>query len=395
MMLTDVLKQTGNELMNKYEVGDYFLASPNQTLKGSGVFARVEWSIGDTKYPTLAESVQSAISEAKEAGHTHPIVIGAVPFDKKNPAQLVVPEEVEIAGPIEHHEVKEHNNLQASYTLEPVPIPEDYERGINDGLDRIKKGDMEKLVLSRSLRMTSDQPIQVESILFNLAHHNPSGYTFALDLPKENDRPRTLIGASPELLVSKSGFMVMANPLAGSRPRSNDPAEDQRRADELIQSAKDLHEHAVVVRAVKESLDPLCEMIHVPDKPSLIKTETMWHLSTEVKGIVRDEKTSSLELATALHPTPAVCGHPTEAAHEAIRYIEPFDRQYFTGMVGWCNERGDGEWIVTIRCAEATDHSMQLFAGAGVVAGSKAEEELAETGAKMQTMLRAMGIHDN
>ncbi|UOQ84821.1 isochorismate synthase DhbC [Gracilibacillus salinarum] len=395
MLLTDVLKQTGNELMKQYEVGDYFLASPNQTLKGSGVFAAVDWTPGQAKYPTLAESVQATISEAKEAGHAHPIVIGAVPFDKKNAAHLVVPKEVDIAGPIESGEAQDHNDFHASYTLEPVPKPEDYERGVNDGLDRIQKGDIEKLVLSRSLRMTSDQPIQVESILSNLAHHNTSGYTFALDLPKENDRSRTLIGASPELLVSKSGFMVMANPLAGSRPRSSDPVEDQRRADELIQSAKDLHEHAVVVRAVKESLDPLCELIHVPEEPSLIKTETMWHLSTEVKGIVRDEKTSSLALATALHPTPAVCGHPTEAAHEAIRDIEPFDRQYFTGMVGWCNERGDGEWIVTIRCAEATEHSMQLFAGAGVVAGSKAEEELAETGAKMQTMLRAMGIQDN
>ena len=105
-----------------------------------------------------------------------------------------------------------------------------------------------------------------------------------------------------------------------------------------------------------------------------------------------DPQVSSLELAVALHPTPAVCGAPTEKARQAIAEIEPFDRSFFTGMVGWCDADGDGEWVVTIRCAEVKEHTLQLFAGAGVVGASKPEEELAETGAKFQTMLRGMGI---
>ncbi|MED2933316.1 chorismate-binding protein, partial [Bacillus wiedmannii] len=158
---------------------------------------------------------------------------------------------------------------------------------------------------------------------------------------------------------------------------------------------KDLHEHAVVVEAVAAALRPYCHTLHVPEKPSVIHSEAMWHLSTEVKGELKDPNTTSLELAIALHPTPAVCGTPMEEAREAIQKIEPFDREFFTGMLGWSDLNGDGEWIVTIRCAEVQENTLRLYAGAGVVAESKPEDELAETSAKFQTMLKALGLRDN
>ncbi|QST01041.1 isochorismate synthase DhbC [Pontibacillus sp. ALD_SL1] len=395
MSVTKRSEQTGKHLLEHYQVGDYFLASPGQTLKGSGVFTTVDWEVGEFKSLSLAEQVQTTLRRAREGGHSHPVVIGAIPFDPKAKPHLVVPKEVQMKEKIDWTDVGEEEQPPVAYHIHPVPNPETYMTGVQNGLDRIAKGELDKIVLSRSLHITSEQPIQVKPILTNLAKHNSKGYTFALDLEAEqHDRHRTLIGASPELLVSKSGSVVTANPLAGSRPRSEDPVEDERRAAELLQSSKDLHEHAVVVEAVKEAIEPLCKELDVPSEPSLIKTEAMWHLSTEINGVVGEEDTSSLDLAEALHPTPAVCGHPTEKAREAIQTIEPFDRKFFTGMVGWCDEQGDGEWIVTIRCAEVTDQAIKLFAGAGVVAGSKPEEELAETGAKFQTMLNAMGIRE-
>ena len=102
------------------------------------------------------------------------------------------------------------------------------------------------------------------------------------------------------------------------------------------------------MEAVAAALRPYCHTLHVPEKPSVIHSEAMWHLSTEVKGELKDPNTSSLQLATALHPTPAVCGTPMEKAREAIQHIEPFDREFFTGMLGWSDLNGDGEWIVTI-----------------------------------------------
>ena len=119
----------------------------------------------------------------------------------------------------------------------------------------------------------------------------------------------------------------------------------------------------------------------------------MWHLSTEIRGELIDPSISSLALAVALHPTPSVCGSPTALAREAIQEIEPFDRGFYTGLVGWCDASGDGEWIVTIRCAVAENQSLNLYAGAGVVAESSAEAELQETSAKFRTMLHAMGLN--
>lgn len=350
------------------------------------------------------ELVRAVLSNAKQAGHPNPIVVGALPFDRTKSVQLVVPRESRLADRLQFDFTDRIQQSPAlTYEMNPIPSSSEYMRGVEQGVAKIKSGDLKKIVLSRSLDLKSPEKVDIQKLLCDLAQHNKQGYTFAVDLPKSEEiencdaspkRSHTLIGASPELLVSRSGMQIISNPLAGSRPRSKDPEEDKRRADELLSSAKDLHEHAVVVEAVAAALRPYCRTLHVPEKPSLINSEAMWHLSTEVKGELLDVSVSALELALALHPTPAVCGTPTEKAREAINEIEPFDREFFTGMLGWSDLNGDGEWIVTIRCAEVEENSLRLFAGAGIVAESKPEDELAETSAKFRTMLRAMGLND-
>ena len=388
------------QLLDEYEVGDFFLASPYRTLLGKGSFITVPRDEENAnQMESLAARVAAALKQAKEEGHANPVVTGAVPFDHQKDVQLIVPENIRSSVPLQDNGASFSMETQKpTYEMKSVPEPSLYKEGVERGLTYIKSGHLDKIVLSRTLHLTSSETVNINPLLHNLAQHNKNGYTFAVDLPQsvegEGGTPfsKTLIGASPELLVSRSGLQVLANPLAGSRPRSDDPIEDKRRADELLSSSKDLHEHAVVVQAVAEALKPFFKTMDVPEKPTVIHTETMWHLSTEVKGELNDPATSSLELAIALHPTPAVCGSPTELAREAIQEIEPFDRGFFTGMVGWCDAEGDGEWVVTIRCAEVERQVLRLFAGAGVVAESKPEEELAETSAKFQTMLRAMGI---
>ncbi|MEE3955560.1 isochorismate synthase DhbC [Peribacillus frigoritolerans] len=388
------------QLLDEYEVGDFFLASPYRTLLGKGSFITVPRDEENAnQMESLAARVAAALKEAKEEGHANPMVTGAVPFDHQKGAQLIVPENIRSSVPLQDNDASFSMETQKpTYEMKSVPEPSLYKEGVERGLTYIKSGHLDKIVLSRTLHLTSSETVNINRLLHNLAQHNKNGYTFAVDLPQsvegEGDTPfsKTLIGASPELLVSRSGLQVLANPLAGSRPRSDDPIEDKRRADELLSSSKDLHEHAVVVHAVADALRPFFKTMDVPEKPTVIHTETMWHLSTEVKGELNDPATSSLELAIALHPTPAVCGSPTDLAREAIQEIEPFDRGFFTGMVGWCDAEGNGEWVVTIRCAEVERQVLRLFAGAGVVAESKPEEELAETSAKFQTMLRAMGI---
>ncbi len=393
------------QLLDDYQTGDFFLASPTRTLLGKGSFVQVP----NEKEPAsqragLSGRVLAVLENAKGQGHSKPLVVGAIPFDERKKVRLIVPERIKVAAPLQIPSVTVLKpSLAAAYTIAFVPEPALYIRGVEQGLHYIHTGRLRKIVLSRTLQLTSPVPVDVRQLLRNLAQHNMLGYTFAVDLSgQDSDEAgadgsvssgRTLIGASPELLVSRIGAHLTANPLAGSRPRSNDAAEDQRLAAELLSSAKDLHEHEVVVRAVVAALQPYCRRLDVPDKPTLIHTETMWHLSTTIKGEIANPATSALDLAIALHPTPAVCGSPTEAAREAIREIEPFDRGFFAGMVGWCDAQGDGEWAVTIRCAEVEPHSLRLFAGAGVVEGSSPEAELAETAAKFRTMLMAMGLN--
>lgn len=249
---------------------------------------------------------------------------------------------------------------------------------------------LKKVVLSRSL--TLDARLDLAALLRRLAGRNLLGYTFAIDLADAPGQRRTLIGASPELLLARYGRQVVSHPLAGSIPRSADAAEDQRRAEGLLRSGKDRHEHALVVDAVAAALRPFCRQLQVPTAPTLLATPTMWHLGTEVRGELADPATTALTLALALHPTPAVCGHPTAGARDFIAEVEGFDRRFFAGLVGWCDAAGDGEWAVTLRCAEVGEHSATLYAGAGIVAGSEPALELLETSAKLRTMLGAMDL---
>ncbi|MFH8755795.1 isochorismate synthase DhbC [Streptomyces atroolivaceus] len=372
-------------LLDAYTPGAHFLATPRRTLLAHGAARQVPH---DER--TLDERVNATLAAAGAAGQHSPVVIGAIPFDHDAPAALSVPAAPRIALPLASDPLialPAGVSGSADWRIRPVPGPDVYGAGVASAVERMRRGEFSKVVLARTLELTSRVPLDLPVMLQRLARRDPAGYTFAL--PAGDGR--TLIGASPELLVSRQGRQVTANPLAGSAPRSPDLAEDVRRAATLLESVKDLHEHAVVVDAVHRSLAPYCTELTVPARPTLIRTATMWHLSTTVTGTLAAPDTSALALACALHPTPAVCGTPTVTARQVIADTEPFDRGFFTGMVGWGNAQGDGEWVVTIRCAEAEERTLRLYAGAGVVAASDPEAETAETAAKFRTFLSAVG----
>jgi isochorismate synthase len=327
----------------------------------------------------LAHGARSVIGGDLDtlAGRVPRLAAGAVAFD--GAAHLIVPERAVWSGPLSRGAAGP--SVPRAWKVRHLPEPEDYLKAVRIALERIHAGRLTKVVLARALELTG--PADVRELLPPLLGQ---GHCFAVPLPG-----RTLIGASPELLVAKSGRGVVSNPLAGSAPRSTDPVEDLSRAQDLLGSAKDLHEHQITVDAVRDALDPYCVSLRWLPKPTLVATETMWHLSSTVVGRLRAD-TPSLELAAALHPTPAVCGSPPSAARGVIGEVEPFERGAYSGIVGWTDESGDGEWAVTIRCAEVAGDTVRLFAGAGVVAGSTPQGELAETSAKFRTMLRAMGV---
>ncbi|MEU3603375.1 isochorismate synthase [Streptomyces sp. NPDC006798] len=374
-------------LLDAYRPGARFLATPTRTLLAEGVRAEVPF---DEK--PLPDRVRAALTAARRPGGERPLVLGAIPFDTGRPAALVVPETV-AEGPSLGSDplvtLDPGAPEPAGWTVTEVPAPEVYAAAVAAAVARMSGGGLDKVVLARTLEVAAapGREPDLAALLGRLARNDPSGYVFALP----TGPGRTLLGASPELLVSRRGGDLVANPLAGSVPRSPDLAEDVRRAAALLESAKDLREHAMVVDSVRAAMAPYCAALDVPEHPTLVRTAAMWHLSTTVTGRLADPDTTALDVACALHPTPAVCGTPTEEARSAIAGLEPFDRGYFTGMVGWQDAGGDGEWIVTLRCAEATGGLLRLFAGAGVVSASDPAAETAETAAKFRTFLRAVG----
>jgi len=370
--------------LRHYQPGATLFASPRQVLLGRGIKARIEPG------PAAGRGAR-ALAALRATGNPADVLMGALPFADHAPQRLFIPSQVSThhAEPGETRQAASPGRRRA-HAVRMRPSPETYRANVEQALACIRATGLEKVVLSRSLSI--DVRIDLAALLTRLAARNPIGYTFAIDLADTPAPRRTLIGASPELLLARRATQVLSHPLAGSVPRSADRAEDRRRAAALLQSAKDQHEHALVVDAVASGLRPFCRGLWVPPRPSLLATPTMWHLGTEIRGELADPAMSSLELALALHPTPAVCGHPTPDAYDFIGKVEGFERGYFAGLVGWCDAAGDGEWAVTLRCAEVGDEEATLYAGAGIVDGSVPEEELLETSGKLRTMLAAMGL---
>jgi isochorismate synthase len=220
--------------------------------------------------------------------------------------------------------------------------------------------------------------------------------TYAVPLPVElGQAPAWLVGATPELLLRKRGAELLSHPLAGSARRSANAAEDERAAQALLASTKDHDEHRHVVEAIVEGLAPYCSHIDAQPRPVLHATASMWHLGTRIHATLKDPQASAAELLAQLHPTPAVCGTPRLAALQRIRELEPVPRGFYAGAVGWLDAQGDGDWYVAIRCARLQGTQLRLYAGAGIVAESQPEAEVAETAAKFAALLNALGVHES
>ena len=248
--------------------------------------------------------------------------------------------------------------------------------------------EVDKVVLSRLIDITTRDRVDSGALMERLIAQNPASFNFHVPLSDGG----VLLGASPELLLRKEGQHFSSLPLAGSARRQPDDVLDREAGNRLLASGKDRHEHELVTQAMKSVLGPRSSQLSLPESPQLITTPTLWHLATPIAGTALAEE-NAMSLACLLHPTPALSGFPHQAAKELIAELEPFDRELFGGIVGWCDSEGNGEWVVTIRCARLRENSVRLFAGAGIVPASSPVGEWRETGVKLSTMLNVFGLH--
>ncbi|MCK9487047.1 MAG: isochorismate synthase [Dehalococcoidia bacterium] len=250
---------------------------------------------------------------------------------------------------------------------------------------QVREGAYEKAVLASTQRLAADHPISVGAALARLRENYPNCHLFTMTADDA-----TFLGASPELLVSLTDGRVHALGLAGSLARGETPEDDERLGAELLASAKDRIEHESVVRAIRERLAPVTDELHAPNAPRLRKLRNIQHLSTDITGHVRPG-VDVLDLVQRLHPTPAVCGWPTEVAREVIQDHEDFDRGWYAGPVGWMDATGDGEFAVGLRSAVVRGSHAWLFAGNGIMGDSDPESELAEVQWKFRPLGEALG----
>ncbi|CAM3173695.1 isochorismate synthase MenF [Prescottella defluvii] len=355
----------------------FLLSRPDRTLRTTGTRERFD----DTD--TAAAALDAAGTE---------LVVGALPFDPAARAALTVPETVSwTPGPWQPKTTPPLPSVRVEREIPSTAVHVDRVRGL---IERLRRGELDKVVAARAVQLAADEPISPETLAARLVTRHAAANGFAVDLTAAGDGyvGHTLVGASPEILLSRRGRTVTCRPLAGSAPRRADPDADRAEGAALLASSKNLAEHAFVVDWIRDILTPLCENLDVPAAPELTRTGELWHLASPIRGVLR-ESVSSLELATLLHPTPALCGTPTARALDAILELEG-DRRFYGGAVGWCDAAGDGDWVVAIRCAEidADGTGALAWAGGGIVAASDPETELDETTTKLGTLLGALGV---
>ncbi|OLT39962.1 isochorismate synthase [Saccharomonospora sp. CUA-673] len=374
-------------LVEEFRHGDFLLATDERTILGAGIAHEVV----DTDEDALADHVTRLLTAARsesDAGEL-PTAVGVLPFDAASgtPARMVVPATLRTAGPPQPRRLR-RREVPEPVAIGAVPAEEAHMAAVAKAVTELGVRDLRKVVLARALDVEFTEPVPTEAVVGNLARDNRHGYVFAAGLPGD----RALVGASPELLIARHGSRVVSHPYAGSMPRAADSDADAANARTLLDSKKDREEHAVLVDAVTETLRPFCRHLDVPGEPTLERTPTMWHLGTRIVGELADPEVTALHLAVALHPTPAICGTPTPSARELVRELEPFDRGYYAGAVGWVDADGDGEWAVSIRCADTGGRDLRMYAGGGIVPDSDPHAELDETSAKFATLARAMGL---
>ena len=400
--------------------------SSRRSVVGLGVAARLTLAHG-TSDPIGVKNVYKRLAEIpcidplRRPGSSV-MAMGALPFDPNAPGELVIPEVTFVrdedgtswvivvgTGALQVPDLPRSPGTPLGGERSKGPSTWPAETGIPDlaegavlvesgddafvdavrtALDEIGARRVQKVVLARRMLVDFRSTVDVGATIEALRRREGSSTIFAVTSPGS-----AFVGASPELLVARDGPLVRSVPLAGTVRMTGNPASDQSAVARLAASTKENLEHRLVVDVVAAQLASSCRMLPVPRDPEILWLRQIAHLATPMSGRLEGEPSgwpSALELAAALHPTPAVGGSPAATALELIAKLEPHGRGLYAGPVGWVDGRGNGQFVIGIRSSQVAGTSASFCAGAGIVAGSDPQDELAETSFKLDTMLGAL-----
>jgi salicylate biosynthesis isochorismate synthase len=385
--------------------------------RGAGRFREVAVRARDLSRRAF---VDDAAGDAERPASAGPVFVGGFAFAEDGggtpewsslaPASLMVPEislarhrgEARMTVSVVVHPDRAHRLTEvmrraerlapASMPLiDPDPVqrtavasaapPAHYEQAVERAVERIRAGELEKVVLAREVRAHAPTAHDPGAVMGALRDAFPACFCWCVGTPE-----LAFIGASPELLVRRDGARAQTVALAGTTRRSADPAVDDHLGEQLLRSVKDREEQAIVARRIESTLEPVSVWVTAADEPVLVKVQNVQHLATPIRAQLADPL-PAVELAGMLLPTPAVGGEPREAALPLIPALEGLDRGWYAGAVGWTDLGEDGEFCVALRCALLRGNVAHLYAGCGIVRDSIPAEELAESEVKLDALL--------
>lgn len=378
-----------DDLVSQARPGGYAWFHAEMEMVGWGEAMRFDAGIGPERFARAALWLETAF---ESLGSDDLVAFGSFTFDDDTPGSSVIIPRVllrsrdgirTITSVGEDSEPEFQGSLAQAHdgglTIRDVD-PAPWKRTVELARYAIRRHEMQKVVLARTIPVTSDEQFQVARVIRQLVDTYPNCYTFAFD---------GLVGASPELLIQRRGIEIGSIPIAGSAPRGITAHDDEILGIDLLRSKKNRWEHDLAVQSVMRALRPLCSSLSSDEEPWLMRLSNVTHLATRISGYLIDRLTS-LDLAGALHPTAAVCGVPTEVAMQTIRRLEDFDRDRYAGPIGWMDPSGDGEWAIALRCAQISGSEATVYVGSGIVADSDPEVELVETMLKAEAILQAL-----
>ncbi len=332
------------------------------------------------------------------------VAFGSLPFDRSAPGHLDIPEysitqnnsgEAWLSRLDDSTDWNAHIAAVAAPTQETqslrsisfLPTPEEYAHNVALAVEILRRKEIVKVVLARSVNGTVPEPLDPAAIIARLKKREPICTLYSL--PTEDGR--RFVGASPELLLRRTGANVVCHPLAGTiaLPPNVQPDDYQNW---LLGSSKNLHEHEVPVNEIVTALATVFENVHADPTPSIVTLRTLAHLGTWITASVEHEVDSpdALEVLRILHPTAAVGGIPRKESYELLKRLEQHDRGHYAGPVGWVDARGDGEWWIGIRGILLHEANFEAWAGAGIVSESDPIAEREETRAKLASVLSSV-----
>ena len=281
--------------------------------------------------------------------------------------------------------------LHPGESVEPSVIssvlsPAHYEAAVSGALEAIDEGRISKVVLAREVLVESKTPHSPAAVFSVLREVFPSCFIYSVRRGES-----TFVGASPELLVRRQGSRATTIALAGSAPRSADPAVDDHIGERLLRSEKDRREQGIVTDRIVDSLDPFSVWVTASPEPHIAKIANVQHLATPIRAQLR-AAASAIDLLGALHPTPAVGGEPWNEAQQVMSELEGMDRGWYAAPIGWTDAAEDGEFCVALRGGLLSGNFARCYAGVGVVEGSDPAAELAETELKLQAVIPVVSI---